>query len=347
MMKFRDQFEPKLDYSDVLIVPQFSNVSSRKDVMVDYTPIIASNMDGVGTFTMARTLHHHGAYTAIVKYYSVDQWSNFIMSASENCLRHVFISLGISEEDYIYAVAVANKIRHQTDGLIEPSFCVDVANGYMDKFYSRVSELREKFDQSLIMAGAIVTPEAVQKLEQAGADWIRVGIGNGAVCTTRIKTGVGYPQFSAVHECVQAVDKSLIIADGGIQNPGDMCKAVGIGAGYVMIGSMLAGHTEGERPVYTDGDDGSQYVEFYGMSSATSQITHSGQVPEYKTSEGRTVRIKYKGGVEQTMQDLLGGLRSCCAYVGATRVSELYSKVQFIRVHNQYNKLLETHTVGS
>lgn len=347
MIKFRDQFDVKLDYSDVLIVPQFSDISSRKEVELDYTPVIASNMDGVGTFSMAKTLSRYGAYTAIVKYYDADQWSSFIKESTQECLSRCFISLGISDTDFSTAKAIANKIRMGTDGVVEPAFCVDVANGYMDAFYKRVAELRALYPNSLIMAGAIVTPEAVGKLEEAGADWIRVGIGNGAVCTTRIKTGVGYPQFSAVHECVQAATTSTIIADGGIQNPGDMCKALGIGAGYVMIGSMFAGHKEGEMPIHHDDETGQPYVMFYGMSSATSQTKHSGGVPRYKTSEGRTVSIPYKGEVAIAVEDLLGGLRSCCAYVGARNVSELYAKTQFIRVNNQYNKLLEHHTISN
>ena len=210
----------------------------------------------------------------------------------------------------------------------------------MQQFYDFVAKLRDQNPHSIIMAGSVVTPKAVTKLEAAGANLVKVGIGSGAVCTTRIKTGIGYPQFSAVMECVEACNKSDIVADGGITNPGDVCKALGAGAKYVKLGSMLAGHDEGEQPIIDN------KVVFYGMSSRTAQVKHKGELAQYRSSEGRTVSMPYKGRVGNTMLDILGGIRSCCAYVGASRVSHLYYHTEFIRVNNQYNRSMEPHTVS-
>ena len=336
------QDAPKLDYSDVLIVPKFSDIDSRSKVSMDYNPIIASNMDGVGTFSMARAMCQYGASTAIVKHYTLEQWIQFI----NECLNedhiapitHSYISTGISQDDYKLTSSIIREIKQRTGQTA--NICVDVANGYMQQFYDFVAKLRDQNPHSIIMAGSVVTPKAVTKLEAAGANLVKVGIGSGAVCTTRIKTGIGYPQFSAVMECVEACNKSDIVADGGITNPGDVCKALGAGAKYVKLGSMLAGHDEGEQPIIDN------KVVFYGMSSRTAQVKHRGELAQYRSSEGRTVSMPYKGRVGNTMLDILGGIRSCCAYVGASRVSHLYYHTEFIRVNNQYNRSMEPHTVS-
>lgn len=332
----------KLDYSDVLIVPKFSEIDSRSKVKVDYNPIIASNMDGVGTFSMAKALAKHSAYTAIVKHYTLQQWIEFINQClSEDYidpLKYSFVSTGISDDDYKLTTSIVNEIKQRTG--LDANICIDVANGYMNQFYGFVAKLRDKYPHSLIMAGSIVTPRAVVKLEDAGANLIKVGIGSGAVCTTRIKTGIGYPQFSSVMECVDACNKSDIVADGGATNPGDVCKALGIGAKYVKLGSMLAGHDEGEQPIINN------KVVFYGMSSRTAQVKHKGELASYRSSEGRTVSIPYKGPVNNTILDILGGIRSCCAYVGAYKVSQLHMYTEFIRVNNQYNRSMEPYTVS-
>lgn len=336
------QDAPKLDYSDVLIVPRFSDIDSRSKVKIDYNPIIASNMDGVGTFSMAKALSLYGARTAIVKHYQLVDWIRFIEDCLQNDntdpLTHSFISTGISDDDYKLTTSIIQEIKQRTGK--DANICVDVANGYMQQFYDFVAKLREKNPHSTIMAGSVVTPNAVVKLEAAGANLIKVGIGSGAVCTTRIKTGVGYPQFSAVAECALARSKSDIVADGGITNPGDVCKAIGVGSKYVKLGSMLAGHDEGEQPIIND------KVVFYGMSSKTAQVKHKGELASYRSSEGRTVSIPYKGPVKNTMLDILGGIRSSCAYVGASRLSQLHYHVEFIRVNNQYNRSVEPYTIS-
>lgn len=332
------QDAPKLDYSDVLIVPQFSDIDSRKKVDIDYNPVIASNMDGVGTFEMARELAKYGAYTAVVKHYTYEDWVKFSNTANETTLRHVFVSTGILEEDLELTKSIVGMLFDMHG--IYANICVDVANGYMTQFYKTIEYLRKSCRNSKIMAGSVVTAKAVRRLEDAGADLIKVGIGSGAVCTTRIKTGIGYPQLSAVMECAMESKSGGIIADGGITCVGDIAKAIGAGAKYVKLGSMLAGHDEGGA---TNTEDG---IVFYGMSSRTAQEKHKGYLASYRSSEGRTIKIPYRGSVKGTMDDILGGLRSTCAYVGANKLSHLHRYTEFIRVNNQYNRSMEPYTIA-
>jgi GMP reductase len=328
----------KLDYSDVLIVPQFSDIDSRSKVDIDYNPVIASNMDGVGTFEMAKELAKVGAHTAIVKHYKFQDWCKFSSTVNETTLKHIYVSTGISREDIELTERIANLLFDEHG--IYVNICVDVANGYMKQFYETVEFLKRKSPRSKIMAGSVVTAKAVRRLEDAGADLIKVGIGSGAVCTTRIKTGIGYPQLSAVMECATESKSGGIIADGGITCVGDIAKAIGAGAKYVKLGSMLAGHDEGGAKNTEDG------VVFYGMSSRTAQEKHKGYLANYRSSEGRTIKVPYKGPVSNTMQDILGGLRSTCAYVGASRLSHLSRYTEFIRVNNQYNRSMEPYTIA-
>lgn len=341
--KFKDIDQVKLDYSDVMIVPKYSTINSRSEVVVDYNPIIASNMDGVGTFEMAEALASYGARTAIVKHYSYQEWVNFIDRVDRDILSCVFVSTGIAEVDIERTTMIVDYAL--SSRFVHLSICIDVANGYMFSFLETVKKLKDKYPDHTIMAGSVVTPDGVVSLENAGADLIKVGIGSGAVCTTRIKTGIGYPQLSAVYECVLAAEKSGIVADGGITNPGDVCKALAVGAEYVKLGSLLAGHIEGGGNIVTD-DNGEQHVQFYGMSSRTAQEKHVGFLADYKSSEGRTVNIPFRGPVEFTIKDILGGVRSACAYTNSKKVSELWRNTELIRVNNQYNKHLEHYTVS-
>ena len=219
--------------------------------------------------------------------------------------------------------------------------CIDVANGYSEHFVDFVKRTREALPDKIILAGNVVTGEMVEELLLAGADMIKVGIGPGSVCTTRVKTGVGYPQLSAIIECADAAHglKGQIISDGGCRVPGDVAKAFGGGADFVMLGGMLAGHDEsgGELVV----KNGVQYKLFYGMSSETAMNKYSGGVADYRASEGKTVKVKYRGPVDHTMQDLLGGVRSACTYVGAQSLKELTKRTTFIRVEEQHNLWFE------
>ena len=224
--------------------------------------------------------------------------------------------------------------------------CLDVANGYSEHFVLFVKQVRNAFPNHTIMAGNVVTGEMVEELILAGADIIKVGIGPGSVCTTRKKTGVGYPQLSAVLECMDAAHGlgGHIISDGGCTCPGDICKAFGAGADFVMLGGMLSGHDQcgGEVVVKANGK---KVKQFYGMSSSTAMNKHHGGVAEYRASEGKTVEVPYRGDVEQTILDILGGLRSACTYTGASKLKELPIRTTFIRVTQQTNeifRLMET-----
>jgi len=217
--------------------------------------------------------------------------------------------------------------------------CIDVANGYSEHFVDFVKGIRDQYPDKVIIAGNVVTGEMVEELLLAGADIIKVGIGPGSVCTTRIKTGVGYPQLSAIIECADAAHGlgGQIISDGGCATPGDVAKAFGAGADFVMLGGMFAGHDESGGELIEEGEN--KFKQFYGMSSETAMNKHSGGVANYRASEGKTVKVPYRGSIENTLKDILGGIRSTCTYVGAVRLKELTKRTTFIRVAEQENKI--------
>jgi GMP reductase len=327
----------KLDFKDVLIRPKRSTLGSRKEVNLTRTykfkhsgrewtgvPVIAANMDGVGTLQMAHALYQHQMFTCLVK--NVD--TSYLQTTLEDIgSNHFAVSTGTSEKDLNRLVSILEDY---------PSInfiCIDVANGYSEHFSNFVSEVRRLYPKHTIIAGNVVTADMTQELILSGADIVKVGIGPGSVCTTRIQTGVGYPQLSAIIECADAAHGlgGHIIADGGCTCPGDVAKAFGAGADFVMLGGMLAGHDEGGGVV----EDG--HVTFYGMSSDTAMNKHHGGVANYRSSEGRTVRVPYKGPVQTTVLDLLGGLRSTCTYVGAPTLKQLSKCTTFIRVNRQIN----------
>lgn len=217
--------------------------------------------------------------------------------------------------------------------------CIDVANGYSEHFVQFVAKAREAWPTKTICAGNVVTGEMCEELILSGADIVKVGIGPGSVCTTRVKTGVGYPQLSAVIECADAAHGlgGMIVSDGGCTTPGDVAKAFGGGADFVMLGGMLAGHEEsGGRIVEENGE---KFMLFYGMSSESAMKRHVGGVAEYRAAEGKTVKLPLRGPVENTARDILGGLRSACTYVGASRLKELTKRTTFIRVLEQENRI--------
>ncbi|RUS81162.1 hypothetical protein EGW08_011070 [Elysia chlorotica] len=340
----------KLDFKDVLVRPKRSTLRSRADVDLTrsfefrnsrktYTgiPVIAANMDTVGTFEMAKQLSKHLMFTTIHKHYTVDEWKEFA-AENKSTLEHVAASSGIGSGDL-------EKLSAILEAVPEIQFiCIDVANGYSEHFVQFVRDVRKKYPEHTILAGNVVTGEMVEELLLSGADIIKCGIGPGSVCTTRKKAGVGYPQLSAVLECADAAHGlgGHIISDGGCTCPGDVSKAFGAGADFVMLGGMLAGHDEsgGETIV----KDGRKYKLFYGMSSATAMKKHSGGVAEYRASEGKTVTIPYRGPVEVTVQDILGGVRSTCTYVGASKLKELSRRTTFIRVTQQLNEVFTPNT---
>jgi GMP reductase len=370
----------KLDYKDVLIRPKRSTLGSRKEVDLErgYTwrnwkpedmsieqlkperrhwrgvPIMASNMDGVGTFEMADKLAEGKIMTCLVKTYTVNELVNYFDSDSDERTQYVAMSIGITDSDHnkfrnVYE-QVGNKLRY---------VCIDVANGYSERFATFVRGFRQSYPHVVIIAGNVVTGEMTEELILAGADIVKVGIGPGSVCTTRIQTGVGYPQLSAVMECADAAHGlgGHIIADGGCTCPGDVAKAFAGGADFVMLGGMLAGHDEGggeivtkyfnpkgeyflynkEQGGYAPVVEMQKFVQFYGMSSDTANEKHFGGLKDYRSSEGRTVHVPYKGEVAKTIQDLLGGLRSACTYAGAIRLKYLSRCTTFVRCTQQFN----------
>ena len=331
----------KLDFKDVLITPKRSALTSRSEVNLERNftfrsgnswsgiPIIAANMDGVGTFEMDAELSKHKMMVALTKHYGEFDLINHF---SERLFSSVY-SLGISQSDL-------EKFDAVYDSVAPIRVCIDVANGYTQAFVNFIKNFREKYPHVILMAGNVVTPEMTEELILAGVDVVKVGIGPGSVCTTRKMTGIGYPQLSAIIECADAAHglRGHIIADGGCSVPGDIVKAFAAGADFVMLGSMLAGHKEGGATAFGDN-------KFYGMSSDTAMDLHNGGVANYRASEGKTVEIPYRGDVARTLQDILGGLRSACTYVGASELKELSKRTTFVRVTQQLNETLSAYEI--
>ena len=342
----RIEYDVKLGFKDVMFRPKRSTLKSRSLVSLERTfkfmhtgkswtgiPIMAANMDTVGTFEMALALQKHQLFTAMHKHYSVDDWNAFLKNAPEGIENHIAVSTGTGDKD----TERVNTLFKQHPQL--KFLCIDVANGYSEHFVHYVQATRERHPDIVIMAGNVVTGEMVEELLLAGADIIKVGIGPGSVCTTRVKTGVGYPQLSAVIECADAAHGlgGQIISDGGCTTPGDVSKAFGGGADFVMLGGMFAGHDESGGEVIEK--NGKKYRQFYGMSSATAMDKHIGGVANYRASEGKTVQVPHRGAVEETVLDILGGVRSTCTYVGASTLKELTKRTTFIRVEEQENRV--------
>ena len=372
----------KLDYSDVLIRPKRSTLGSRKEVDLErgfnfpnYTPedmsmeairpetkhwrgvpIMASNMDGVGTFEMADKLAEQKIFTCLVKTYDAMQLVNFFDEPKnpQRC-NYVAYSMGITDADH-------EKFRTVYEQAPDIKFvCIDVANGYSERFVDFVAKFRSLYSNVVIIAGNVVTADQTQELILNGADIVKVGIGPGSVCTTRIQTGVGYPQLSAVIVCADAAHGlgGHIIADGGCTCPGDVAKAFAAGADFVMLGGMLAGHDEGGGEViskfYETNElqyegyrvrEMKQFVQFYGMSSESANTKHFGGLKDYRSSEGRTVLVPYRGAVAKTVQDILGGVRSTCTYAGAKTIKQLPKCATFIRCTQTHTSVYESCTIG-
>jgi len=386
------EHEVKLNYDDVLIRPKRSTLGSRKEVDLERgftypnyepypdnnpdllpkgypagpyvekhfrgVPIMASNMDGVGTFEMADELASQKIMTCLVKTYSVNELVSYFDIMPTARKEYVAMSIGITQndEDKFRAVyeQVGDKLKY---------ICIDVANGYSERFCDFVRRFRQCYSNLVIIAGNVVTADQTQELILNGADIVKVGIGPGSVCTTRIQTGVGYPQLSAVIECADAAHGlgGHIIADGGCTCPGDVAKAFAGGADFVMLGGMLAGHDEGGGKVVTkhiatggayktpEGTfipyfEEQNFIQFYGMSSDAANQKHFGGLKDYRASEGREVLVPYRGKVADTIQTILGGIRSTCTYAGAKRLKYLSKCATFVRTNTQYNKTYESTT---
>ena len=332
----------KLDFSDVLIRPKRSELGSRSEVSLDRTfkfknspltwtglPIIVSNMDTTGTIEMAIALQKYKMITCLHKYYTYDQ----IPPQDVLDKNYYAVSTGIGERDLCNLDSIMQKI--------DPKFiCIDVANGYSAKFLEVCKLVRQKYPEKIIIAGNVVTREMVEELIiNGGVDIVKCGIGSGSVCTTRLQTGVGYPQLSAVLECSDAAHgvNGQIISDGGVQVPGDIGKAFGAGADFVMCGSIFAGHLESGGELIEQ--DNTQYKIFYGMSSSNAMNKYAGGVAKYRSAEGKCVKLKYRGPIENTIDNILGGLRSTMTYIGAKQMKHIAKCTSFIRVNNQVNNI--------
>ncbi len=338
----RIEEELKLDYTDVLFRPKRSTLSSRKDVDLNRTykfkysnnewsgiPIMAANMDGVGELGVAEKMSEFNMITCLTKQHDIKRLKQY--KKIKSIYKNIALSIGIKKEDFDNL----DKLLKEFNFI--KFICIDVANGYSERFSKFIKSVRDKYPTKTIIAGNVVTADMTQELVLNGADIVKVGIGPGSVCTTRIQTGVGYPQLSAVMECADAAHGlgAHIIADGGCTCPGDVAKGFGGGADFVMLGGMLAGHDEGKGKIVKS--NGSKYIEFYGSSSLEANKKHYGGLSDYRSSEGRIVRVKYRGKIKDTISNILGGIRSSCTYVGAPSLKQLSKCTTFVRVSNQFN----------
>ena len=349
-MKIEDDI--KLDFADVLIRPKRSNLDSRNKVQLhrefnfklsgnkQYSwtgvPIMASNMDTIGTFVMADAMHRHDSMCAIHKYYSTEEWdrefSGWMRNNSGQCGVVYTMGMGDGSKNFeeIDKARLILKAHPQINFI-----CIDVANGYTEKFVKYVEAVRDLFPDKVLIAGNVVTREMTEALILAGANIVKIGIGPGSVCTTRKVAGVGYPQLSCIMECADAAHGlgGYVLSDGGCTCPGDVAKAFGAGADFVMIGGMFAGTDEAAGRMTDEGK------EFYGMSSAAAMEKHSGGVATYRAAEGKRVFVEPVGPVDGVMQQILGGVRSACTYVGAARLKDLPKCTTFVRVNRQLNNI--------
>jgi len=314
----------KLDFNDVLIRPKRSTLVSRKNAELDRAfsfkyskhiwkgiPIVASNMDHVGTLKMAEVLSSYNILTALCKFekYPENQNSQFLMKT-------IGLDVELDFETPIW-------------------LCIDIANGYTERFSNYINKVRESHSNAIITAGNVCTPEATEQIILAGADIVKLGIGPGSVCITRKMTGVGYPQLSCIIECADAAHGlgGHVMGDGGCTVPGDIAKAFGAGADFVMLGGMLAGHDE------CSGEIENGNMVFYGMSSEEAQVKYYGEKQSYRASEGKAVQVPYRGSVEKTIEEILGGLRSSCTYAGAETLKALPKCTTFVKVNRQLNEV--------
>lgn len=343
-------FEPKLDFDQVLIRPKRSELNSRNEVDLTRTfrfksgatwtgvPVIAANMSTTGTFEIYKELSKHKMLTALHKFYTPEHFKQFVSAYGEMNPEYFMVSTGISDPDFKNLCDIINSIDCKW-------ICIDIANGYISKFLEFCKKVRATFPYHIIVAGNVATREMVETLTiEAGVDIVKVGIGPGSVCTTRKKTGVGMPQLSCVLECADAAHgvSNFIVSDGGITCPGDMSKAFCGGADFVMMGGAFAGHDEnpGELIVKTDqlGIE-KKYKIFYGMSSEHAMIEFYGKKNDYRSSEGKVVEVPYKGTINNTILDYLGGVRSTCTYIGAKCIKHMSKCTTFVLVSKQLNQI--------
>ena len=366
--------EVQLDFSDVLIKPRRSTLESRKDPEIyrDYKRcdrttrgigIMQSNMGTIGTFDVSRKMLKNGCFACLHKHHQVENLIEFYKSLTEDQFDRCFLSIGLRDNG-------VEKIAALKDAFDDiPPICIDVPNGYIPSVKKLVVSLRETYPEAFIMVGNVVTGDITEDLILSGANVVKVGIGNGAQCLTRRQTGCGRPQFSAIVECADAAHQvgGMVCSDGGITCPGDIGKALGAGADFVMIGSLFAGTDEADGEVitkyyldeYYDSEpenilsvnltpiyDSKNFKQFYGMSSTLAQEKFGNGKPSYRASEGRVTLVPYSGPIDEVIEEMLGGLRSTMTMVGARRLKDIPKQCVFYKVNRQLNQTYENSTIG-
>lgn len=363
-----DSMDKYFDFRDVLILPKKSKINSRKDVVLERTivfqngvtwtgiPIVAANMTTIGTLDLYKVLSSYKIITALHKFHKLQDLLDYNKANSESKLNpdYFMISTGIGSDDYKNLALILDNFDCKF-------ICVDIANGYISKFNDFCKVLRSEYPEKIILAGNVCTCEGVELLNDLEIDIHKIGIGGGSACTTRIQTGVGMPQLSCILECVQEckeynnisfkiyynydhhkLKRSFILSDGGITCPGDLAKAFGAGADFVMIGGAFAGHDENPGQMIVDEKTGTKHKLFYGMSSTYAMKNNyaANNNTDYRSSEGRELKVPYKGALKNTIDNYLGGLRSACTYTNSANLEELALNTKFICVNNQYNSHL-------
>jgi GMP reductase len=358
--------ETKLDFDDVLIVPQRSTLSSRSEIKLERTfyfyhspriwngiPIICANMSFC-SFNMAKALAKHKMIACLHKYHSVDNLINYFTNNPEN-IDYTFISIGYKKSDLNHLLELKEKLNKQ------PNICIDVPNGHMDVFVKYCKKVRENFPDSIIIAGNVTNTSSTQELLiYGGVDIVKCGIGGGSACTTRFLTGCGLPQLSCclenayVAHGLQNGNKKLglVCSDGGHKSVGDVCKALCAGSDFVMLGGFFAGAEEcdGEwelggsySNVIGSNEKTKGKFTYHGMSTHMAQEKFEDSQKSYRASEGTTITVSYKGSIDKVVQELLGGIRSCCCYIGSDSIKHMSRCGQFCivnQIHSNKNPTL-------
>ncbi len=319
-------------YDDILLVPSYSHWESRKVVDISIRcktgklflqlPLMSANMDTITETDMANFIGSKGGIGVLHRYMSIEN----NVSMFKNCTHSVFVSIGCAEKDLERAEALRDAGAEL--------FNVDVAHAHAKYVGRTLKRIREMIgDRACIMAGNVATYAGADYLASCSADIVKVGIGGGSVCTTRLKTGFGVPNLTAIKNCSR-VDRS-VVADGGIRYAGDIVKALAFGADFVMIGSMLAGTRPTPGPVVAqkEADGRERKVKLYrGMASSEVQEEYHGGVAEWKTSEGISTEVAYREDEDEIIADIVGGLRSGLTYGGAATIEELQRKLDYIEI---------------
>lgn len=361
--------DTKLDYDDILIIPKITELNSRAEVNleVSYTvknkyiygvPLCIANMGTTGTFEIAKKLYQYKIFTALHKYYTIQEIMDFLKNKNAcKIFEYTWLTMGTSEKDYNKIIALYNLIERNHSNMKDDYYLpfpkllmIDIANGYQKSFINFIKKIKEKLikinsnlQDMVICCGNVVTPDMAVELVKAGADIIKVGLGSGAVCTTRLQSGIGYPQLSAIMECQQDIHDhgGLLMADGGIKNPGDAVKAFAAGADFVMAGSYFAGTNECQGT--WEKIDGDTYLTHYGMASKYAMKKYYTDLKSYRASEGKVVRVKAKGKIDDLIKEFMGGMRSGCSYTNSKNLKDLKINAEFIKVNNQINNFFKTN----